>query len=153
MCCDTVIKRLTNTKQKLNKIQNSIFEARWRTYLIWQFRGRRQNVLFLEFLLPCLTDFAKRMTDHGWEAQLSVWEDRWLPGAPAMMRRQWGDQKVGVLQHRRQSTMPRHCPLTFSLFLFSLTRSNVSLLTLGLCRSSGDEPPASSRSRSRKMCR
>lgn len=25
----------------------------------------------------------------------SVWEDQWLQGAPVMMRRPWGDQRVG----------------------------------------------------------
>lgn len=74
-----------------------------------------------------------------------------------MMRRPWGEiRRVGrqpgsltVVQDGFPSVMalPSHF---LSLFLFSLARSNVSLLTLGLCRSSGDEPLGKLPSLSRK---
>lgn len=51
----------------------------------------------------------------------SVWEDQWLQGAPAMMRRPWGDQRVGgqpgsFTVAQRQFPVAWPCPLTFSLF-------------------------------------
>lgn len=86
----------------------------------------------------------------------SVWEDQWLQGAPR------DDEKAMGRSEGRRAAWLLHCgsetvssgmalPSHF-LSLFSLAKSNVSFLTLGLCRSSGDEPPASSPSRSRKTC-